>query len=563
MGGYRRFHLADLVVGVGTVLFPLPRQYTPENIVKLIDDLDSLPFNVQTFQALAEAHLGLQPGNSTILFEMFHHTIRPCNLPEPSPRHQIAHFALFLVLQFLPRYSLSHASLLKSLASDVRPESVPSSLHKPHNKTTPSLLRHSLSDIDARFVSVGGFARASSERAITVNSSPTTPLRRPSAPLNEHFAFTPPLPRSSTTYFSQNAPDKVPPERVDWRSTPPQTHHLFPAFQLNFIGEHLHLLLHVIGTALDGSNYPSHKVKGTWLDALEFVLRVDSTLPTPLRQQLACFHNNQDEALLFDVVNDLHHLLADLPKRDAFCSRLTHHNFLHRVTVIHDNAFSSDHMISITNSFGSNVYVASAVGHAAISCVTNSKIYIGAVAGVLTLQNCSGIVLHAASRSVYVSNCKDCTLYLASSSPPVFCGENCHITLAPLNCYYPTHATHIATAALNPVAPNFWNHPISASATPLQFPGRMATLLEPSRFFPVNIPVLTPGSTTGPVFPLPSEYATSLQKQLENSRLLKDSFSHPNQQVVMATSFKEWLISSGNMKQIEDLMQIDSFSDSQ
>lgn len=94
---------------------------------------------------------------------------------------------------------------------------------------------------------------------------------------------------------------------------------------------------------------------------------------------------------------------------------------------------------------------------------------------------------------------------------------------------------------------------------------------EPSAYREICIPV-KPGAAGGPVerpFPIPPEFSASLKAQLETVESLRqlvrsDEFdlqTKRTMEMVIQLRFKDWLSSSGNVRQILDLVHLERASD--
>eukprot|EP00301_Raphidiophrys_heterophryoidea_P000253 c10126_g1_i2.p1 GENE.c10126_g1_i2~~c10126_g1_i2.p1 ORF type:complete len:560 (-),score=106.69 c10126_g1_i2:24-1703(-) len=257
-----------------------------------------------------------------------------------------------------------------------------------------------------------------------------------------------------------------------WRLTPPKSHLLFPPFQASFLLDHVTVLVRVCLAALGRCGaHQMLRVSSEDVSVLEFLLCYLPSREKPdhiprLHTSLECFAS-KPEVSFFDVVSSLSSLLKEIAEVDFMSlthPTFTQYNFLHRKTVVHDNTFTAPHHLSITNSFRSYIYCATSLGHVVISCITNCTVFVGAVAGILTLQHCSGVILAGACHSVYISNCKDCVVHVACNKNPVFGGDNNNVQLAPLNAFYPLHSAHIEAARLE-TSVNKWDQPVSRKTT--------------------------------------------------------------------------------------------------
>jgi hypothetical protein len=94
------------------------------------------------------------------------------------------------------------------------------------------------------------------------------------------------------------------------------------------------------------------------------------------------------------------------------------------------------HDVTIVNCSGTHLYLLQPFEHVTISACTDCTIVLGAVAGLLHIQDCERIRITSTSRRIAVSNSLEVVQYCFTPSPPLLVGDNRSCQLAPYNTYY-------------------------------------------------------------------------------------------------------------------------------
>ena len=229
------------------------------------------------------------------------------------------------------------------------------------------------------------------------------------------------------------------------------------------------------------------------------------------------------------------------------------------------------------------VYALAPIRRAMVSNCRDSVVVLGAVGSLARLERCERTQLLVCCRRLVVSNCHDCTLYLATNTPPVFVGDNRNVVVAPFNTYYPSLRAHLEAVGVDPSV-NRWD-----TVALLEEEGELVRAevghagpgaaqaavhaMPPNKFVPFIVPVVENGpggaaanadastqTHTNP-FVLPPEYAAALEAKVRSvaqlrgavkDAALSDTRRRELQGVIQA-HFKDWLLHSGNMRQVFDL----------
>ncbi len=231
----------------------------------------------------------------------------------------------------------------------------------------------------------------------------------------------------------------------------------------------------------------------------------------------------------------------------------------------------------------SYIYILAAVKHATVFGCTDCTIVIGATAGLVRVVECERVQLVSAARRLLVNNCIECLFPCFAAYAPVLFGDNRSCMFAPHNALYPDLAAHMRMAGLldsSPPAANHWCHPVEAvSAGAMLHSSRMGSgnsaslsqlLLPPDVFFLIAVPYYTmeeggtnkdAGEDEVSPISLPQKYSDALENReeriaelLEKLRNLLPSEDSASAEKAVKKYFTEWLVASGNVRQILDLI---------
>ncbi len=244
--------------------------------------------------------------------------------------------------------------------------------------------------------------------------------------------------------------------------------------------------------------------------------------------------------------------------------------------------------VRISNCSGSNLYLLAALGRVSLIACRDCTLFIGACVSV-SIINCVNVSVHAVARVCRVTNCFDTQLYLCTNRAPQIVGDNRGLVFAPYNAAYPNVARDMAEIGVVP-SPNVWDafyrpayRSDRGSADPDLTPA-VATVLPPEKFIPFAVPVKTTSRNSGGKtenrgglfnvpLPLPPEYATGLAARKHEIDLVRREICTLDAvlaskaaetgklvdagrgilQSIVQDRFREWLFTSGNMRQISEL----------
>jgi TBCC domain-containing protein 1 len=187
----------------------------------------------------------------------------------------------------------------------------------------------------------------------------------------------------------------------------------------------------------------------------------------------------------------------------------------------------------------------------------------------------------AAARHVQLRSCRGGVLHLAVARPPLVLGDTRGVRCAPYNTHYDALGAHLATAGLA-TAPNCWDQCATLAPPPAPLPPGVPppkpplSALLPEDFCPFVVPfAAAEGSAAAPApagrapttanpFPLPQAYAAATEAKVRRVGELQaavreaalDEARRRELQAAIQAHFREWLVSSGNMRQIFDLSRL-------
>jgi len=217
------------------------------------------------------------------------------------------------------------------------------------------------------------------------------------------------------------------------------------------------------------------------------------------------------------------------------------------------------------------IYLLAPVRSVLVLGCTGCTVVLGAVSRAVTVDHCERLRMHATCNALRVANCIEVRVYACANTRPVITGENHRLQLAPFAAAYARLEEDMQVARVRPqLSANRWADPVQFSnpgAAPA--PGTLS-LLPPERFLPFTVPFefkgdVSDGERRGPC-QIPHAYLQALTTarsrledfQAELSRVAAAPAVKEEVQAAVHRRFKEWLVKTGNMRQVQDLMQLDA-----
>ncbi|KAK9916762.1 hypothetical protein WJX75_006671 [Coccomyxa subellipsoidea] len=268
-------------------------------------------------------------------------------------------------------------------------------------------------------------------------------------------------------------------------------------------------------------------------------------------------------------------------------------------------------ILRVTDCHDTVVYALAPLHYAKIAACSDCTIMVGAVGRVLKVERCERVQLVASAVRLSIASCHDCVFYLGVNRPPLLLGDNRFLQMAPYNTQYERLPVHMAKAGVT-AEPNLWDRPVSLgrehrpatpdsdSATSAAGKARMPfTLLPSDKLLPLMVPFKggpgplcggaasgggsrmsadvgsfvglgdSSGGGSGPLAPspfrLPAAYEEAKERKVSAVSDLRnavkaaalDDAKKRELQAVIQSYFKDWLMTSGNMRQVYDLARME------
>ncbi|KAK4792281.1 hypothetical protein SAY86_022716 [Trapa natans] len=228
--------------------------------------------------------------------------------------------------------------------------------------------------------------------------------------------------------------------------------------------------------------------------------------------------------------------------------------------------------VKVLNCHDSLIYILAPMSYATIYGCSDATIVLGAVGKAVRVEHCERVHVVVAAKRICIANCRECIFFLGVNQRPLFVGDNHKLQVAPYNTFYSRLEEHLAEVGIEANI-NKWDeplvlgvvdphdslsHPVGVS----DFQAESAAHVDPDQFTNFLIPNCfggePTGSTKGNPFPLPDAYMKSQQRNIHNLEEIKQTLrSAPlveNKKRELSGAlhvyFKDWLCSSGNVRQL-------------
>lgn len=221
--------------------------------------------------------------------------------------------------------------------------------------------------------------------------------------------------------------------------------------------------------------------------------------------------------------------------------------------------------LRICNCDESYIYVNAAVKQVSILSCREVTVFVAAVAGLATMDKCENCTLVILGSLIRVGNCVDTTVHIYSPFPPVLYGDNRGVNLAPFNVNIPDLPVLIESCGIpsntqNPKCIHNWSAPIEMNT---ENSGQGFNLMQPKDFFKLVLPAtfgaLNPGLAFTPeefvnAIKIREEYFESIQNMISKANLNDEQEKRLH--MAIQGYFREWLVSSGNIKGPLELVKL-------
>ena len=241
--------------------------------------------------------------------------------------------------------------------------------------------------------------------------------------------------------------------------------------------------------------------------------------------------------------------------------------------------------VSVRGCVDAVVYLLAPFQYATVANCVDCVVVVGACARALRAERCERVTVIAASRRFVAKMCHECSFHLGVEKPPAFLGENrgCHV--APYNTFYEQLERHLECAGLDAGRCARWDSPVVLGGGSGHVAGQTVDKLPAEKFSPFIVPFrgqppnasssggqggVNPGGQVRPPtqanpFAVPPEYVRALDAKVKAVASLRsalrdaglDERSRRELQATIQAFFKEWLMTSGSMRQVYDLARIE------
>jgi len=237
-----------------------------------------------------------------------------------------------------------------------------------------------------------------------------------------------------------------------------------------------------------------------------------------------------------------------------------------KTTILRTDAEVSGGPLTISDCSSSYIYVLAHAKYTSILGCQNCVVVVGATASIVSVDNCDNINFVGCCSRLVISNTTDSKFHILSNSPPVLHGDNRGVQLGPFNTFYGKLESHLQQAGLDTTV-NVWDQVSTAFAADESSPIAQASLITPEEFLPLAVPfgaaTISPGAQN-PVT-LPPEYMAAVNKKQQAVLHLREKIQgmpmdEPTKAQLHAAvqaKFKEWLVKSGNIRQVWDLVEME------
>ncbi|ETW08889.1 hypothetical protein H310_01383 [Aphanomyces invadans] len=232
--------------------------------------------------------------------------------------------------------------------------------------------------------------------------------------------------------------------------------------------------------------------------------------------------------------------------------------------------FAANCDVTIHGCHDTYIYVLGPLRHVSVVASSNCKIVLGPASGICTVDRCDSTKVSAVCALLRVNNCLDSTFNIFTPRRSIFTGDNRGLHVGPFNALYAHLPVHLGQSGLAYVrhSTGQWNKFINLDTEEREGTVHAddVVLQSPLHFTEVCVPVkMDPVPPHDPPFALPPDFALAVRKMQDNvdglRRLIaSDEFDAPTKKLLeqaIQVKFKEWLATSGNTRQVLDLVQLE------
>ncbi len=226
--------------------------------------------------------------------------------------------------------------------------------------------------------------------------------------------------------------------------------------------------------------------------------------------------------------------------------------------------------VKISQCEDSYIFINSNVANIKISNCNNCTIFV-ASSKITTIDKCENCMITTASYLLRVSNTIDSTIFTYSIYQPILFGDNQALNLAPHNVIYNDFITHLRNANFpntNVTYINNFSNPINLNILEKEKENENEmeninySIVAPKDFTITVVPFNN--NKCGPLLLTPKDYVEVINERdaqmLKLKSFIKEANLGEDQEkalhVAIQGYFREWLVSSGNIKNLTDIVKM-------
>ena len=238
--------------------------------------------------------------------------------------------------------------------------------------------------------------------------------------------------------------------------------------------------------------------------------------------------------------------------------------YIAKQTMAKTGILIQDNCIKLVRCTNSYIYLLDCVKSVHLVRCKNTTLVVGAVATVLSVNECKNMRIIAACGKISVQKCENSSFHLLTNTAPLLLYGNEGLTFSPFNTWYASFTHHLTRAGIS-LDSNLWNKiycpaPEQIQSWSLGTPGNFNLFAIPFAFPQLRGIGNENSSAENIVKHLPSEFQHQLQEKMTNfkywSNLSESITSEEQKQVVtelFMSKFKQWLTVEGHRLELDSL----------
>ncbi len=217
--------------------------------------------------------------------------------------------------------------------------------------------------------------------------------------------------------------------------------------------------------------------------------------------------------------------------------------------------------IKIVQCEDSYIYINSNVKNIKIANCNNCTIFVAAVSKITSIDKCENCSICVATNLIKISNTLDSNIYSYTNTQPILFGDNRGVIMGPHNVFYNELPNYLKISKIN-IDSSYINN-FSASILMHDGGENNHSTLNVKDFTQIVVPFKSGGNLSQNSI-TPKEYIDVVRDREQRVNNIKSFISGSNLQdeqekalhVAIQGYFREWLVSSGNVKQMTDIVKM-------